>query len=323
MSVAVRTVAILPVKQLRARQAAPRATTVSPIRAGRWPRRWWPTCSTRCAAAATIDAVIVVDRRPRRRSGWQRRRRRGRGRRRRRGRPQRGRADRRSPTRARAWAPSACCSSPATARCSTRPSSTAARAPRGPTWSIVPDRHGTGTNALLLTPPDAIAPAFGPGSSPAPRRAGRRGRRRRSRSSRCASLALDVDTPDDLDSAARRAGRRAPAAPRTRAACSTLARACVTAQRAVALGLPGDRAGRRPRGAARGGARRAGGRRRRARGRAQGRLQGRGARSRALADVEPSPRALALAAELGKDPRHVQVGARRVSRDRARADAAC
>ena len=29
---------------------------------------------------------------------------------------------------------------------------------------IVPDRHGTGTNALLLTPPDSLAPAFGPGS---------------------------------------------------------------------------------------------------------------------------------------------------------------
>ena len=29
---------------------------------------------------------------------------------------------------------------------------------------IVPDRHGTGTNALLLTPPEAMTPAFGPGS---------------------------------------------------------------------------------------------------------------------------------------------------------------
>src|ERR1700751_4222194 len=29
---------------------------------------------------------------------------------------------------------------------------------------IVPDRHGTGTNGLLLSPPRAIAPAFGPGS---------------------------------------------------------------------------------------------------------------------------------------------------------------
>jgi 2-phospho-L-lactate/phosphoenolpyruvate guanylyltransferase len=30
--------------------------------------------------------------------------------------------------------------------------------------TIVPDRHGTGTNGLLLTPPDAITPSFGPGS---------------------------------------------------------------------------------------------------------------------------------------------------------------
>src|SRR5947208_12312003 len=28
---------------------------------------------------------------------------------------------------------------------------------------IVPDRHGTGTNALLLTPPGPLAPSFGPG----------------------------------------------------------------------------------------------------------------------------------------------------------------
>jgi 2-phospho-L-lactate guanylyltransferase len=30
--------------------------------------------------------------------------------------------------------------------------------------AIVPDRHGTGTNALALAPPDAIEPAFGEGS---------------------------------------------------------------------------------------------------------------------------------------------------------------
>src|SRR5918999_3061331 len=29
---------------------------------------------------------------------------------------------------------------------------------------IVPDRHGSGTNALLIEPPDAVEPAFGPGS---------------------------------------------------------------------------------------------------------------------------------------------------------------
>jgi 2-phospho-L-lactate guanylyltransferase len=35
---------------------------------------------------------------------------------------------------------------------------------KAPSALIVPDRHGTGTNALLLTPPDALAPSFGPGS---------------------------------------------------------------------------------------------------------------------------------------------------------------
>src|SRR5215208_1171531 len=30
--------------------------------------------------------------------------------------------------------------------------------------TIVPDRHGTGTNALVLAPPDAIEPSFGEGS---------------------------------------------------------------------------------------------------------------------------------------------------------------
>jgi 2-phospho-L-lactate guanylyltransferase len=33
-----------------------------------------------------------------------------------------------------------------------------------PTAMIIPDRHGTGTNALLLTPPDALTPSFGEGS---------------------------------------------------------------------------------------------------------------------------------------------------------------
>ncbi|WCB93242.1 Phosphoenolpyruvate guanylyltransferase [Baekduia alba] len=62
---------------------------------------------------------------------------------------------------------------------------------------VVPDRHGTGTNALLLTPPDAIQPAFGPGS-----------RERHERLAREAgatvaaidvpTLGLDVDTVEDL-----------------------------------------------------------------------------------------------------------------------------
>jgi 2-phospho-L-lactate guanylyltransferase len=64
--------------------------------------------------------------------------------------------------------------------------------------AIIPDRHGTGTNGLLLSPPDAIEPAFGPGSY-----------ERHQERARAAevphalvpvpTLALDVDTPDDLE----------------------------------------------------------------------------------------------------------------------------
>jgi 2-phospho-L-lactate guanylyltransferase len=62
---------------------------------------------------------------------------------------------------------------------------------------VVPDRHGTGTNALLLAPPDAIAPAFGPGSCERHvERAERRGLA--VGVERLDSLALDLDTPDDL-----------------------------------------------------------------------------------------------------------------------------
>jgi len=68
----------------------------------------------------------------------------------------------------------------------------------GPSVVVVPDRHGTGTNALLLTPPDAIEPSFGPGS-----------RRRHVEAAEAAgarvqvdevpSLVLDVDTAADLE----------------------------------------------------------------------------------------------------------------------------
>ena len=62
---------------------------------------------------------------------------------------------------------------------------------------IVPDRHGTGTNALLLAPPDAIAPSFGPGSRERHEQsAAASGARWRVAEPR--SLVLDVDTADDL-----------------------------------------------------------------------------------------------------------------------------
>lgn len=62
---------------------------------------------------------------------------------------------------------------------------------------VVPDRHGTGTNALLLHPPDAIELGFGEGSFE------RHVARARDAGVECAvehtaSLVLDVDTGDDL-----------------------------------------------------------------------------------------------------------------------------
>jgi 2-phospho-L-lactate guanylyltransferase len=63
---------------------------------------------------------------------------------------------------------------------------------------IVPDRHGLGTNALLLCPPNALAPTFGPGSC-------RRHQERAAaagavcRVAQVPSLLLDVDTPRDLE----------------------------------------------------------------------------------------------------------------------------
>jgi 2-phospho-L-lactate guanylyltransferase len=62
---------------------------------------------------------------------------------------------------------------------------------------IVPDRHGTGTNGLLLAPPGAIAPAFGPDSCARHRALARRAGMT-CRVARPSSLLLDVDTGADL-----------------------------------------------------------------------------------------------------------------------------
>jgi 2-phospho-L-lactate guanylyltransferase len=66
-----------------------------------------------------------------------------------------------------------------------------------PYVAIVPDRHGTGTNALVLSPADAIRPSFGPDSC-----------ERHVEAAKAAgvpfgvenlaSLALDLDTPADI-----------------------------------------------------------------------------------------------------------------------------
>lgn len=62
---------------------------------------------------------------------------------------------------------------------------------------VVPDRHGTGTNALLLSPPTAIEPAFGPGSRDR-HQALAAAAGASCRVDALPSLAIDVDTPEDL-----------------------------------------------------------------------------------------------------------------------------
>jgi 2-phospho-L-lactate/phosphoenolpyruvate guanylyltransferase len=94
---------------------------------------------------------------------------------------------------------------------------------RGGRVAIVPDRHGAGTNALLLSPPNAIGPAFGPDSS----------NRHADRASRAGhevavepldSLGLDVDTPDDLGALAGALGLAPDRAPATAAELARLGR---------------------------------------------------------------------------------------------------
>jgi 2-phospho-L-lactate guanylyltransferase len=88
---------------------------------------------------------------------------------------------------------------------------------------IVPDRAGTGTNALLLSPPDAFEPSFGPDSLgrhvEAAERAGIR-----FRVEAVASLMHDVDTPDDLGDLGALLDERRAVAPRTRGALNQLGR---------------------------------------------------------------------------------------------------
>ena len=80
---------------------------------------------------------------------------------------------------------------------------------------IVPDRHGAGTNALLLSPPDVIEPSFGPGSF-ARHAARAHAAATVVRVAEVRSLGLDVDTPDDLRALHEALGGRPGAAPRTR-----------------------------------------------------------------------------------------------------------
>jgi 2-phospho-L-lactate guanylyltransferase len=99
---------------------------------------------------------------------------------------------------------------------------------RAPAVAIVPDRHLTGTNALLLTPPDAIEPSFGPGSL-ARHTAAANAAGVDYSVERAATLELDVDTPEDLAELAAALEVRPGSAPSTRGALRRLDRARVRA----------------------------------------------------------------------------------------------
>jgi 2-phospho-L-lactate guanylyltransferase len=66
-----------------------------------------------------------------------------------------------------------------------------------PFVSIVPDRHGTGTNALVLVPPGVIRPAFGEGSCERHRETARDAGVPHS-VEEIETLGLDLDTPADI-----------------------------------------------------------------------------------------------------------------------------
>jgi 2-phospho-L-lactate guanylyltransferase len=89
---------------------------------------------------------------------------------------------------------------------------------------IVPDRHDTGTNALLLAPPDVVKPSFGPDSL-ARHVAAAQAAAVSHRVERVPSLIFDVDTSEDLAVVAAAIETRRTVAPRTRGALRQLDRA--------------------------------------------------------------------------------------------------
>jgi 2-phospho-L-lactate guanylyltransferase len=94
--------------------------------------------------------------------------------------------------------------------------------------AVVPDRHGTGTNALVISPPGSFAPSFGRDSLERHLESAR-GAGLVHRVESVPSLALDVDTPADLAAlwTAIEAQRRG--AQRTRGALAQLDRSGIRA----------------------------------------------------------------------------------------------
>jgi 2-phospho-L-lactate guanylyltransferase len=88
---------------------------------------------------------------------------------------------------------------------------------------IVPDRHGSGTNALVISPPDAFRPSFGPNSLNRHLTLAQEAGLKHS-VEEVPSLSHDVDTPDDLATLADVLEERRAVAPMTRGALRQLDR---------------------------------------------------------------------------------------------------
>ncbi|MGH2912303.1 MAG: hypothetical protein ACRDJ3_07480, partial [Solirubrobacteraceae bacterium] len=106
---------------------------------------------------------------------------------------------------------------------------------------IVPDRHGSGTNGLLLTPPDAISPSFGPDSRKRHERLAHNAGAGQ-RIERPASLLLDIDTGEDLAALRERLAGETERAPRTRAVLGRPAEPKHPLDQADAPAMSGSRA---------------------------------------------------------------------------------
>lgn len=103
--------------------------------------------------------------------------------------------------------------------------------------TIVPDRHGSGTNGLVLTPPDAISPSFGPDSRARHERLARQAGVAW-RVEQTPSLLLDIDTGDDLAALRERLTSERVRAPRTRSVLGLVPAAAPDASRAAASSPP-------------------------------------------------------------------------------------
>jgi 2-phospho-L-lactate guanylyltransferase len=108
---------------------------------------------------------------------------------------------------------------------------------RAPPVAVVPDRHGTGTNALVLSPPDAIEPSFGPGSFARHTAAAEAAGTGHS-VERVPTLMLDVDTPEDLAELSSALKGRRGQAPSTRGALRQLDRSRARASATATRGTP-------------------------------------------------------------------------------------